>query len=86
MSMSSMVVHFIKNNLNNDFNGDRLYEVTCFHENVAISYLYLTANWYVGRKLQYGKRLYWDEFQKNLKSLLVGEKSAVTSVLENLLS
>ena len=80
-----MVVNFIKNNLDYNFNGGELYQITCCHENIAISYLYLTANWYVGRKLQYGKRLYWDEFQKNLKSLLVGEKSAVTSVLENLL-
>ena len=81
-----MVVNFMKINLDNDFNGGHLYQVTCCHEHIAISYfnLYLTANWQVGRKLQYGKRLYWDEFQKNLKSLLVGEKTAVTSVLENM--
>ena len=82
----NMVVNFIKINLDNSFIGGKLYQVTCCHENIAISYLYLTANWYVGRKLQYGKRLYWDEFMKNLKSLLVGEKTAVTSMLENLLS
>ena len=71
-------------NLDNDFDGGKLYQFTCHHENIAINYLYLTANWYAGRKVQYGKQLYWDKFQKNLESVLVGEKTAVTSVLENM--
>ena len=85
-NFDKMVVSFIKIELNYDFNGGKLYQITCCQENIAINYFYLAANRYVGRKLQYGKRVKWDEFQKNLKSLLVGEKTAVTSVLENLLS
>ena len=80
------VKRFINNKIDEDFNGDKLYQFTCCHENVAISYLYLTANWYVGQKMQYGKQLYWDEFKKYLKILQVGEKTAISSVLGNLLT
>ena len=38
-----MVVNFIMINLDNDFNGGKLYQFTCCHENIAISYLYLIA-------------------------------------------
>ena len=75
------VENFIKDKIDRDYVGDKVYQFTCCHQNIAISYIYLTANWYVGRKLQYGKRLYWDEFYKNLKMLQIGEKTAVKTVL-----
>ena len=37
-----MVVNFIKINLNNDFNGGKLYQFTCCHENIA--QLFITFN------------------------------------------
>ena len=60
--------------------------LTCCHQNYAISYIYLAANWYVGWKIQHGEELYWDEFNKYLKILMVGEKTAVSSVLSNILT
>ena len=48
--------------------------------------MYLTANWYVGRKFQYGKQLYWDEFYKYLKMWQVGEKTALNLVLRDVIA
>ena len=41
------------------------------------------ANWYVGRKTQKHKGLFWDEFVKPLKVLLGGDMTAVVNILLN---
>ena len=81
------VSEFIKNNIEPDYLTDStLARFSCCHDNSAVNYVNLVANWYVGRKTQYRKQLYWDEFIKNLKILLVGEKTVVALRMRQILS
>ena len=53
------------------------------HENAAVNFMNLLANWYVGRKTQKHEGLFWDEFVKPLKVLLGGDMTAVVNILLN---
>ena len=82
----AIVENVIKNKIDRHHVKTKLNQFSCHHENIAISYMYLTANWYVGRKFQYGKQLYWDEFYKYLKMWQVGEKTALNMVLRDVIA
>ena len=80
------IEHFIKEKIDREFISSKFYQLSVSHQNAAINYIYLVANWYVGRKFQYGKKLYWDEYYKYLKIMQIGEKAAVTVVFREILS
>ena len=74
------VSEFIKDDIEPNYRSDlKLNRFSCSHENSSVNYVNLVANWYVGRKTQYQKKLYWDEFLKYVRCLLVGEKTVVVS-------
>ncbi len=60
-------------------------QFTMEHHNEAINFLYLVLHWYIGRKAQYDKDLYWDEYIKFIKQFLEGEKVAIRLVLQGIL-
>ena len=74
---------FIAGNLTEEFPNSNINQFALNHENVAVNFLYLAANWYVGRKTQKCKDLFWDEFLKHIKILLDGEKTAIVNRLVN---
>ena len=74
---------FIVGHLEEDLPNSNINQFALNHENVAVNFLYLAANWYVGRKTQKRKDLFWDEFLKHIKILLEGEKTAIVNRLVN---
>ena len=74
---------FIVGHLEEESPNSNINQFALNHENAAVNFLYLAANWYVGRKTQKCKDLFWDEFLKHLKILLDGEKTAIVNRLVN---
>ena len=57
------------------FSNSHINSFALNHENAAVNIMHLLAIWYVGRKTEKHKGLFWDEFFKHLKILLDGEKT-----------
>ena len=76
--------HFIANNIEQGYTDDHMIlHLTCYHANTTVNFLNLLANWYIGRKFQMGKPLFWDEFVKYLGQFLIGEKRQTKQALVN---
>ncbi len=77
---------FIRNFIDRDYPENEIVsQFTIDHQNEAINFLYLVLHWYIGRKAQYDKALYWDEYVKFSGQFLLGEKVAIRLVLQNIL-
>ena len=76
--------HFIANNIEQGYTDDHMIlHLTCYHTNTTVNFLNLLANWYIGRKFQRGKSLFWDEFVKYIGQFLIGEKRQTKQALVN---
>ena len=76
---------FIKSNIDigyNSSNLNKLFHFTYNHHITAVNFLNLASNWYIGRKFQKGKELFWDEFIKFAKIFLEGEKPIIKTALD----
>ena len=62
-----------------------LNHITCIHPSRAVNFLNLVGNWYVGRKFQANKQLYWDEYIRYVKKYLVGEAALIRNVLRDMI-
>ena len=82
----NLVFNFIKQHLDQNLtNINYLHYLTIDHQTTAINFLSLVSNWYIGRKFQKSKELYWDEFLKFVKMFLVGEMREVKIALGQIL-
>jgi hypothetical protein len=50
---------------------------TCYSTSKSVNFIYLVANWYLGRQFQNKKYLYWDAFIKFRNQFLIGEKKEI---------
>lgn len=73
---------FIRAKLDNTY-SDRLryYLVTCYHDNHIINYLNMVIKWYISRRYQMSRDLEWSDFINYLKRQMIGDRTAVRSIL-----
>ena len=55
----------------------RVDRFTCYSTSKSVNFIYLVANWYLGRQFQNKKHLYWDAFIKFRNQFLIGEKKEI---------
>ncbi len=79
------LAEFITSNIDPNYNTTKLIHITCLHPNKAVNFLNLVGNWYIGRKFQKNKQIYWDEYISQIKWFLIGEKSQTRDVLNDVL-
>lgn len=80
--------NYIRNGLDPQYIATDKYftHFTCGHTNAGVNFLNLVACWYIGRKFQWGKDFFWDEFIKFVNQFLIGEKTHIKECLADLLS
>ena len=61
------------------------YLVTCYHSNLLINYLNITAKWYISKKILNKKRLLWDEYIRFVKFALTGERRSIKVAVDDIL-
>lgn len=76
---------FVTGNLDPGYNSTILLHITYNYHIAAVNFLNLVSNWYIGRKFQSGKELFWDEYRKYAKIFLTGEKPIIKTVLDPIL-
>ena len=77
------LAEYITRTLDPQYRLADLYHITCMHPSKAVNFLNLVGNWYIGRKFQKDKQLYWDEYIRHVRKYLVGEKVVITDKLKD---
>ena len=80
------LAEFISRNIDPKYNTTDLNHIACIHPNKAVNFLNLVGNWYIGRKFQKNKQLYWDEYISQIRWHLIGEKAQTRDELRKILS
>ncbi len=75
---------FITRTLDPQYRLIDLTHITCLHPIKAVNFLNLVGNWYIGRKFQKDKQLYWDEYIRHMKKYLVGERAEIADRLRDM--
>ena len=77
--LENLQEYIVNNMISNYSDANRLYYITCCHENPALNYIWVALKYYISRCFQNFKEPSLRGFKNSIKLLLNGENEATTN-------